>query len=118
MTAPSHIKSEAASHLRVGDRNRARILNAAIEVFALRGYDGARIAEIAERSQLPKANVYYYFRTKREIYETVIENLIGEWDAALAELDAARPARSAFRLYLRQARIFAQTLGAIENVRQ
>ncbi|HEY3624140.1 MAG TPA: TetR/AcrR family transcriptional regulator [Roseiarcus sp.] len=101
MTAPSHVKSEDASSLRVGDRNRARILDAAIEVFALRGYDGARIAEIAERSQLPKANVYYYFRTKRTIYQTIIENLIGEWDAALAQLDAARNPSEALSGYIR-----------------
>lgn len=100
MMAPSHVRSEIASSLRVGDRNRARILDAAIEVFALRGYDGARIAEIAEQSHLPKANVYYYFRTKRAIYETIIENLIGEWDAALAQLDAARDPGEALSAYI------------------
>jgi TetR/AcrR family transcriptional regulator len=93
-------RSDDASSFRVGDRNRARILDAAIEVFALRGYDGARISEIAERSQLPKANVYYYFRTKRAIYETIIENLIGEWDAALAQLDAARDPGEALSAYI------------------
>jgi TetR/AcrR family transcriptional regulator len=90
-----------SSRLRIGDRNRRRILDAAIEVFALRGYDGARIAEIAERSRLPKANVYYYFRTKRAIYETIVENLVGEWDAALAHLDAARDPGEALSGYIR-----------------
>ncbi len=101
MTAPHPAKSNEASGLRIGDRNRGRILDAAIEVFALRGYDGARIKEIAERSQLPKANVYYYFRTKRAIYETIIENLVGEWDAALAQLDAAREPGDALCAYIR-----------------
>jgi TetR/AcrR family transcriptional regulator len=100
MTARSQLTCDHASRLRVGDRNRGRILDAAIQVFALRGYDGARIAEIAERSQLPKANVYYYFRTKRAIYETIIENLIGEWDAALAQLDAARDPDEALPAYI------------------
>ena len=101
MTAHSQVKSDDATGLRVGDRNRGRILDAAIEVFAQRGYDGARIVEIAVRSQLPKANVYYYFRTKRAIYETIIENLISEWDAALAQLDAARNPGEALSAYIR-----------------
>jgi TetR/AcrR family transcriptional regulator len=101
MKAPRQAKSDETSALRIGDRNRGRILDAAIEVFALRGYDGARIKEIAERSRLPKANVYYYFRTKRAIYETIIDNLVGEWDAALAELDAARDPREALSGYIR-----------------
>jgi TetR/AcrR family transcriptional regulator len=100
MTAPRKAKSDETSSLRIGDRNRGRILDAAVEVFALRGYDGARIKEIAERSQLPKANVYYYFRTKRAIYETIIANLIGEWDAALAQLDAARDPGEALSAYI------------------
>lgn len=101
MKAPRQAKSDQTSAVRIGDRNRGRILDAAIEVFALRGYDGARIKEIAERSRLPKANVYYYFRTKRAIYATIIDNLVGEWDAALAELDAARDPREALSGYIR-----------------
>ena len=101
MARSRQAKSDGGSALRVGDRNRGRILDAAIEVFALRGYDGARIKEIAERSRLPKANVYYYFRTKRAIYETIIENLVGEWDAALAQLDATRDPGEALSGYIR-----------------
>ena len=118
MTASRQAKRETSDRT-VGDRNRARILEAAVEVFAIRGYDGARIAEIAERSQLPKANVYYYFRTKRAIYETIIGNLVRDWDAALAQLDAARrPGGSAFKLYPRQVGVLPQAHGSIEDVRQ
>jgi TetR/AcrR family transcriptional regulator len=101
MTARRQGKSKERFGRKVGDRNRARILDAAIEVFALRGYDGTRIAEIAERSHLPKANVYYYFRTKRAIYETIIGNLVAEWDAALAQLDDARDPGEALSGYIR-----------------
>lgn len=101
MTAHRPAKSNEISGLKIGERNRGRILDAAIEVFALRGYDGARIKEIAERSRLPKANVYYYFPTKRAIYETIIENLVGEWDAALGQLDAEREPGESLAAYIR-----------------
>jgi TetR/AcrR family transcriptional regulator len=112
MSAPRQARPRQTSALRIRDRNRARILDAAVEVFALRGYDGARIKEIAERSRLPKANVYYYFRTKRAIYETIIENLIGEWDAALAELDAARDPGEALSGYIRAKLEFSRKCSA------
>ena len=108
-----------SSRLRIGDRNRRRILDAAIEVFALRGYDGARIAEIAERSRLPKANVYYYFRTKtRHLRNDRRKPCRGMGRGARPPRRRARSRRSAFRLHPRQARIFPQTRGAVETVRQ
>jgi TetR/AcrR family transcriptional regulator len=85
----------------IRERNRTRILDASIEIFTCKGYDGASIAEIAERSGLPKANVYYYFKTKKAIYATIIDNLISEWDAALAHLQFERDPADAIADYVR-----------------
>jgi TetR/AcrR family transcriptional regulator len=86
---------------RIRARNKKRILEAAITIFARKGFDGTSIAEIAEGSDLPKANVYYYFRTKQAIYATIIENLIEEWDNALAYLTADREPADAIADYIR-----------------
>lgn len=100
MPTPRKTKSTKTKGRGIGDRNRARILDAAVGVFARKGFDGARIAEIAQRSGLPKANVYYYFRNKHAIYETVIASLIAEWDHALSHLDAARDPADALASYI------------------
>ena len=86
---------------RIRARNKRRILDAAIIVFSRKGFDGASIAEIARRSGLPKANVYYYFRTKEAIYATIIANLIAEWDNALAYLRSDREPADALADYVR-----------------
>jgi TetR/AcrR family transcriptional regulator len=86
---------------RIRARNKQRILDAATTVFSRRGFDGASIAEIAKRSGLPKANVYYYFKTKEAIYATIIANLIDEWDNALAHLRADREPAEALADYVR-----------------
>ena len=80
---------------RIRARNKKAILDAAIGIFREKGFDGTSIAEIAEAAGLPKANVYYYFKTKPAIYQTIIGDLIDEWDKALAHLtpDASRPTR-------------------------
>jgi AcrR family transcriptional regulator len=100
MPTPRKTKPAKAKSPGIGDRNRARILGAAVEIFVCKGFDGARIAEIAQRSGLPKANVYYYFRNKQAIYETIIANLAAEWDDALSHLDAARDPGDALASYI------------------
>ncbi len=86
---------------RIRARNKKRILDAAITIFSRKGFDGASIAEIAERSGLPKANVYYYFKTKEAIYATIIANLIEQWDNALGHLTADREPADALADYIR-----------------
>lgn len=50
-----------------------RILEAAIAVFGKKGFDGARIDEIARVSGVNKGMIYYYFGSKEELYTGIIE---------------------------------------------
>lgn len=85
---------------RIRDRNEAAILEAAGALFARKGFDGTRIAEIADRSGLPKANIYYYFPTKEDIYRALIGKLLAGWDKALEELRADREPADALSAYI------------------
>ncbi|MCG8514788.1 MAG: TetR/AcrR family transcriptional regulator [Halanaerobiales bacterium] len=53
-----------------------RILKAATEVFAEKGYDAAGIDEIAKRANVTKPLIYYYFKGKRTILEEVINRYL------------------------------------------
>jgi TetR/AcrR family transcriptional regulator len=86
---------------RIRERNRWLILKAGIDVFSRKGFDGTRIAEIAEKSGLPKANVYYYFSSKEEIYTAIIAHLIDGWDDALKPISADSEPADAFRNYVK-----------------
>ena len=57
------------------DRTRARLLDAAQEVFAERGYDAASLAEITQRADLGTGTLYLHFRDKRSIYEAMVRRL-------------------------------------------
>lgn len=50
-----------------GTESRARILDAAEELFAQTGYDGTATALIAERAQVPKGLVFHYFPQKIDV---------------------------------------------------
>jgi len=54
------------------------LLAAARELFANKGYDGTTIDEIAERADFGKGSVYNYFRSKEEIFRTLIERAVAE----------------------------------------
>ena len=51
---------------------RARILAAAQEVFAQRGYHGSSLDDIAKASGTSKALIYEHFDSKRALHETLI----------------------------------------------
>jgi AcrR family transcriptional regulator len=97
----SRPKKPAGNEGRIRTRNLARIREAAITIFTQKGYDGTTIAEIAAAAGLPKANVYYYFRTKKAIYTTIVGDLINQWDAALDHLRADRDPAEALADYIR-----------------
>lgn len=46
---------------------KERILNAARELFAEKGYDGASMADIAKRAGVNKALTFYYFENKHNL---------------------------------------------------
>ena len=58
------------------DDVRARILTAAEEVFAARGYAGATTREIAERAGIGKRMLFYYFPSKDAVYRAVLERIL------------------------------------------
>lgn len=52
------------------------IFRAAEQVFHERGYDGARMQEIADRAGINKAMLHYYFRSKDRLFETVFSETL------------------------------------------
>ncbi len=53
-----------------------RILSVSEELFALNGYDGTGIAQIAEKSEITKSLLYYYFDSKEQILEELFSNYL------------------------------------------
>ena len=57
------------------DQTRARILEAATNEFSANGLAGARTERIAEAAGVNKALLYYYFRSKQELYNAALEEI-------------------------------------------
>jgi AcrR family transcriptional regulator len=50
-----------------------KILEAAKKIFHRKGYDGARMQEIADEAGINKALLHYYFRTKENLFNAVFQ---------------------------------------------
>jgi AcrR family transcriptional regulator len=76
------------------ERKRGRriqeILTVAAEIFGARGYDAVSLEDVAERLDVTKGSLYYYFASKDELVTAAIETLGNEWTARLEGLPAAQ----------------------------
>jgi AcrR family transcriptional regulator len=69
------------------EANRARILKAALDEFAARGFKGASMDAIAARTQTTRALINYYFDGKEPLYIAVLEQVYAEIREAEGRLD-------------------------------
>lgn len=95
------VEKRVLREVRAREKKENKILRAAERVFVRKGFDGARMEDIAKASGLPKPNVYYYFKTKKEIYRRIISELHEEWSKAFEEISADREPKEAIKAYIR-----------------
>ena len=82
------------------EANRARIVAAAIEEFAARGFKGASMDAIAARTHTTRALINYYFGSKEKLYIAVLEQVYSEIRDAEGglDLDHLEPAAAVRRI--------------------
>ncbi len=82
------------------EANRARMVKAAIDEFASRGFKGASMDAIAARTHTTRALINYYFGSKEKLYLVVLEQVYAEIREAesLLDLDHLAPAAAIRRI--------------------
>jgi TetR/AcrR family fatty acid metabolism transcriptional regulator len=75
------------------EEKRRVILDAAVRVFARKGYHAARVGDIAEEAGVAHGLLYHYFSAKEELLETVFRETWSELLQAFARVaDSEEPA--------------------------
>ena len=68
---------------RDAERTRRQILDAAEELFARQGFDAASLAAIGEAAGVSRGTPGYFFGSKEELYQAVLERMYADRTAAL-----------------------------------
>jgi len=71
---------------KLSNSSALRIIAAAREEFSRRGFDGARVEQIAQRAGVNKQLLFYYFHSKRGLFTAVLARGAAELEHALADL--------------------------------
>src|SRR6202453_832621 len=66
---------------------RARLIRTAVKLAYRRGFRETSLADIAAAAKIPVGNVYYYFKTKDEIGEAIVEQRLLEVRALQEQWD-------------------------------
>ncbi|MEM0899323.1 MAG: TetR/AcrR family transcriptional regulator [Pseudomonadota bacterium] len=97
--------NETAVKNRRGDANREALVQSAAELMWLEGFARSSLARIAERAEVPVGNVYYYYKTKAEIAESVAEFFVTQTrDLVEAVRQEAQEPRERLSLLLKRLR--------------
>jgi TetR/AcrR family fatty acid metabolism transcriptional regulator len=83
---------------RAGVDRRRQILDAAVRVFARRGFHACRVSDVADEAGVAYGLVYHYFRSKEEVLDTLF---VERWEILLAVVRDADAAPVAPREKLR-----------------
>jgi len=89
-----------------GENTENQILIAAREVFIAKGFEGARMQEIADQAGINKALLHYYFRSKEKLFDAVFSEVASNLFPAMkqmleAELELKEKITLFIRIYLK-----------------
>src|SRR2546423_15534534 len=87
LAEPAARRHAAMRKPKAPEENRARMVAAAIDEFAARGFKGASMDAIASRTHTTRALINYYFGSKEKLYIAVLEQVYAEIREAEAALD-------------------------------
>jgi AcrR family transcriptional regulator len=67
------------------DRNRKKLLMAAMRLFSQKGYHKATLDEICKRARLGKGTIYQHFENKKDLFLGIVDSLSADLGARIAE---------------------------------
>tara|TARA_Y100000816_G_scaffold230107_1_gene175258 strand:+ start:384 stop:983 length:600 start_codon:yes stop_codon:yes gene_type:complete len=98
------------------EARKQRILRGALEVFKSNGLEGATMDQIAQQSGFGKATLYYYFKSKEDVFSAILEdgweNIWESLEPIIADDDGAR--NSFIKLLIKIAEIAQSRPGLFE----
>ncbi len=90
-------------------KNKAKIFAAAKQEFVTYGFKGASIKRIAERANIPRANIHYYFKNKEDLYRQLLNEILEMWNSRYDSLTSELTAKASLTSYIRAKVMYSKT---------
>jgi len=72
------------------ERTQQRIIDAANQLFYRKGYNRTSFTDVVDEAEVPRGNIYYYFKAKEEMLRAVIKHrmetttlMLSEWEKSI-----------------------------------
>jgi AcrR family transcriptional regulator len=88
----------AATRRMSPDARRAQLLAVALDLFAARGYHATSISHIIEKASVARGTFYQYFRSKKEIFDSLLDQMFEQVTSAVAPIEIAAPEQIAIAI--------------------
>lgn len=95
---------------------RGVIMDAALDLFSRNGLHGTRIDQVAQRADVSKTNLLYYFPSKDALYVAVLERVLQEWLQPLENLQSDQDPEKALSAYIRHKMEMSRTSPAASRL--
>ncbi len=83
------------------ENTRDKILDAAENLFAQKGYSGASVKNIADQAGVTGAMIHYFFKSKEALYNAVLERVANElYEMGMHIISTQKPALERLELYI------------------
>jgi AcrR family transcriptional regulator len=73
------------------EARRAQLLDVALDLFAVHGYHATSISHIIKKADVARGTFYQYFRSKKEIFDCLLDQLLAKVSASVAPIRIAAP---------------------------
>ena len=84
----------------VDDGTKSRIVSAATELFATKGYDSTSVKDICSKAKVNIAAIHYYFGSKEKLYKQLIQTFGGSRVASVQSILVAPSSAEELRIRL------------------
>ncbi|CAH0526185.1 TetR/AcrR family transcriptional regulator [Vibrio hippocampi] len=109
MTTVSKSKDKTETTGAIRKKNQQRILSAAAQEFVRHGFKGTSVQAIADRVELPKANILYYFKSKTGLYKALLSDIMDMWNQGFSEQHREQEPALVIGNYIREKMRYSRT---------
>lgn len=81
------VKTNAGTREARGAARRDAILAAALDEFSARGFEGARLDDVAKRAGVAKGTIYLYFRDKETLFQELVRTMLAPVIGGIEAMD-------------------------------